>query len=216
MSKFSWERFQAAPIVGIIRNVPQEPIQRIAELYAAGGLTTLEITLNTPGAADIIYQLKNSLGNDLNIGAGTVCSIDELDLALNAGASFIVTPIINEEVIIKCVNNGIPIFPGAFTPSEIYKAWSLGAQVIKIFPATKLGVDYIREVLGPLNQMKLMPTGGVSFENCESFFKAGAAAVGMGSNLFPKDLIAAKDWSGLEAIYKRYAGMIRSIRPVAR
>ena len=215
MSKFSWERFHAAPIVGIIRNVPLEPIQRIAELYAAGGLTTLEITLNTPGAADVIHQLKSSVGNDLNIGAGTVCSVEELDIALNAGASFIVTPIINEEVINKCVSNGIPIFPGAFTPSEIYKAWSLGAEMIKIFPATKLGADYIREVLAPLNQVKLMPTGGVSFENCESFFKAGAVGVGMGSNLFPKDLIAAGDWDALAAIYKKYADMIRRIKAAA-
>ncbi len=212
MNKFSWQRFEAAPIVGIIRNVPVEPIQRIAALYAEGGLTTLEITLNTPGAADVIHQLQNSIGDVLNIGAGTVCSLDELDIALNAGASFIVTPIIEEEVIKKCVANGIPVFPGAFTPSEIYRAWSLGAEMIKLFPATKMGPDYIKEVLAPLNKIKLMPTGGVSPENCEAFFKAGASAVGMGSNLFPKDLIAASDWEGLRVIYKQYGEMIRRIK----
>jgi 2-dehydro-3-deoxyphosphogluconate aldolase/(4S)-4-hydroxy-2-oxoglutarate aldolase len=211
MAEFSWKLFEDAPIVGIIRGIDAAVVQPIAEQYASGGLTTLEITMNTPGAEDIIYHLKNHMAGSLNVGAGTVCTLDELDLAINAGASFIVTPVINEDVISKCVANKIPIFPGAYTPSEIYKAWSMGASMVKVFPASRLGPDYIREVLAPLNKVKLMPTGGVSLDNCEAFFKAGAKGVGMGSNLFPKDLIASGSWPKLRTLYYEYASVIKRI-----
>ncbi|MET0242494.1 MAG: bifunctional 4-hydroxy-2-oxoglutarate aldolase/2-dehydro-3-deoxy-phosphogluconate aldolase [Flavitalea sp.] len=212
MNSFSWDAFRSMPVVGIVRNLPADSIEEVAERYAASGLTTIEITLNTPGAADMISKLAKKFGGRLNVGAGTVCSVDDLDLALNAGASFIVTPVINEDVIRKCVDNRVTIFPGAYTPSEIYKAWSMGAPMIKLFPATRLGVDYIKEVLAPLNKIKLLPTGGVSLENCETFFRAGAAGIGMGSNLFPKQLIESGSWDELSVVFKRYADVIGAIQ----
>jgi 2-dehydro-3-deoxyphosphogluconate aldolase/(4S)-4-hydroxy-2-oxoglutarate aldolase len=212
MKKFSWDAFDAMPVVGIIRNLPTVEMVRIATSYADAGMTTIEITLNTPGALQSITDLNAQLGDRLNIGAGTVCSMEELDLAINAGAGFIVTPVINEAVIKKCVANKIAIFPGAYTPSEIYHAWSLGAEMIKVFPATRLGVDYIRDVLAPLNKIKLMPTGGVSLENCEAYFKAGASGVGMGSNLFPGEMIAARDWTRLEAHFRDYVNVIKAMK----
>ncbi|HTE23357.1 bifunctional 4-hydroxy-2-oxoglutarate aldolase/2-dehydro-3-deoxy-phosphogluconate aldolase [Flavitalea sp.] len=211
MKKFSWDSFNALPVVGIIRNLPTGDMIRIATCYADAGMTTIEITLNTPGALETITALNAELGERLNIGAGTVCSLEELDLAINAGAGFIVTPVINEAVIKKCVENKITIFPGAYTPSEIYHAWSLGAEMIKVFPATRLGVEYIKDVLAPLNKIKLMPTGGVSLENCEAYFKAGASGVGMGSNLFPKEIILAKDWVKLEAHFRDYVNLVKKI-----
>jgi 2-dehydro-3-deoxyphosphogluconate aldolase / (4S)-4-hydroxy-2-oxoglutarate aldolase len=210
MNTFSWKAFEKMPVVGIIRNLPKDDIVRLAELYASAGLTTLEVTLNTPGALDMINELSSVMKGRLNIGAGTVCSVEELDLAINAGAGFIVTPVINEAVIRKAVENNITIFPGAYTPSEIYHAWSLGAPMIKLFPATKLGADYIKEVLAPLNKIKLMPTGGVSLENCEAFFKAGAKGVGLGSNLFPKALITGKNWEQLSMHFGVYAKAVSS------
>jgi len=212
MKNFSWDLFNALPVVGIIRNLPTADMIRIATCYADAGMTTIEITLNTPGALETITVLNAELGERLNIGAGTVCSLEELDLALNAGAGFIVTPVINEAVIRKCVENKISIFPGAYTPSEIYHAWSLGAEMIKVFPATRLGVEYIKDVLAPLNKIKLMPTGGVSLENCEEYFKAGASGVGMGSNLFPKEMILAKDWIKLEAHFKDYVDLVKKMK----
>lgn len=211
MSSFSWEAFEKMPVVGIIRNLPAEDILHMAELYAEAGLTTLEITLNTPGAAGMIRELSTAMKGRLNIGAGTVCSLEDLDLALNAGAGFVVTPVINDAVISKAVGSNIPIFPGAYTPSEIYHAWSMGAPMIKLFPATRLGVDYIKEVLAPLNNIKLIPTGGVSLENCASFFKAGAKAVGMGSNLFPRELIEGKRWEELKILFNSYAQVLSAI-----
>jgi 2-dehydro-3-deoxyphosphogluconate aldolase/(4S)-4-hydroxy-2-oxoglutarate aldolase len=144
----------------------------------------------------------------LNIGAGTVCTEQELESALNAGAQFIVTPIINEAVIRSCVAKGIPIFPGAFTPTEIYNAWSLGATMVKIFPNSVLGADYIKDVKAPLNKIKLVPTGGVSLDNILEYKKAGADGYGMASHLFDKKLIQEKNWDGLKAHFSEFVKKI--------
>lgn len=194
---FSWKNYHAAPIVGIVRNMSEQLVYEIAKVYSAAGLSTIEITVNTKGASDIIKNLSIDFPN-LNIGAGTVCTLEDYKQVVRAGAQFIVTPIVSEEVIKESVSNGIPIFPGAFTPTEIYKAWTLGASAVKVFPATQLGPGYIKDVLAPLNTIKLLPTGGVSKENIQSFFAAGACGVGMGSSLFDKKMITTQDFDGLK------------------
>lgn len=153
--------------------------------------------MNTPDVARIIVELNRQFP-DLNVGAGTVCTPKELTVALDAGASFIVTPILEEEVIATCVKIGVPVFPGAYTPTEIFKAWQLGASAVKVFPAGGLGVKYIKDLSGPLPQIKLVPTGGVSLSNIRTFFEAGVTGVGMGSSLLDKQLIASGDFAGLE------------------
>ena len=203
-NKFSWELFEKAPIVGIVRNLSMEAVKQILPVYRAAGLTTIEITMNTPGAADIIRYASENEQEGLNIGAGTVCNKEDLELALDAGAQFIVTPILNKKVIKSCVKKSVPIFPGAYTPSEIYNAWSLGANVVKVFPATALGPEYIKDLRGPMNQLKLMPTGGVSLENMNEFLKAGAIGLGIGGQLFDKKLIDAQDWDGLLTHFGRF------------
>ncbi|SFB00181.1 bifunctional 4-hydroxy-2-oxoglutarate aldolase/2-dehydro-3-deoxy-phosphogluconate aldolase [Algoriphagus aquimarinus] len=192
-----WKRYKEAPIVGIIRGQSLEAVLKIAHAYEDAGLTTLEITMNTPGAAIMISTLRSEFPS-LNIGAGTVCKLDDLREAIDAGAQFIVTPIIDETVIEHAVDENIPIFPGAFSPSEIYKAWSLGASAVKLFPATQLGPQFIKDVLGPLDQVKLLPTGGVSKDNIKSFFQAGAYGVGMGSSLIDKKLVSDEDFESLK------------------
>lgn len=193
---FSWNSYNKAPIVGIIRNIPLEIALKIAKQYVEAELFTLEVTMNTENAAKIIKTLRSEFPT-LNVGAGTVCDKEDLENALDAGAQFIVTPIIDEEIIKACTLKEIPIFPGAYTPTEIYKAWMLGASAVKIFPATQLGPQYIKDVLAPLNNIKLLPTGGVSINNIKSFFQAGAIGVGMGSSLLNKKLIKDGDFNGL-------------------
>lgn len=194
---FSSELFEKMPLVGILRNFPINQMNKLAEQYSLAGLTTLEITMNSKGADQSIASLVKEFQGQLNIGAGTVCSLEDLDKALSAGANFIVTPIIDEAVIQKCSASNIPIFPGAYTPTEIYKAWSLGASMVKVFPASKLGPDYIKEVLAPLNHIKLMPTGGISLDNMKAFMKAGARGFGIGSQLVPKNMVENEDWKAL-------------------
>jgi 2-dehydro-3-deoxyphosphogluconate aldolase / (4S)-4-hydroxy-2-oxoglutarate aldolase len=202
---FSWELFNKAPLVGVIRNVSPEDVKRILPIYREAGLTTVEITMNTPGATDMIrYALENE-HYGLNIGAGTVCTKDDLDAALDAGAQFIVTPVLSKKVIKSCVKKGVPVFPGAYTPTEIFQAWSWGASMVKIYPATALGPGYIKDVKAPMNQLKLLPTGGVSLENMDAFLKAGANGLGIGGQLFDKKLIQDKDWDGLKAHFLQFA-----------
>ncbi|WP_428659483.1 bifunctional 4-hydroxy-2-oxoglutarate aldolase/2-dehydro-3-deoxy-phosphogluconate aldolase [Runella sp.] len=206
MSKnpFSWELFNKAPIVGIIRGLSLEEIIQILPIYRAAGLTTIEITMNTPEAEKIIRYAVENEQQGLNIGAGTVCTKDDLQKALEAGAQFIVTPILDKKVVKACVRKEVPIFPGAFTPSEIFKAWMLGASMVKVFPATQMGSSYIKELKAPLNQLKLLPTGGVSLENMIEFFSAGADGVGMGGKLLDKKMIQEKDWKGLKTHFLQF------------
>jgi len=201
---FSKDLFDKMPLIGIMRNIPGEHIGAIAKKYAESGLTCLEITMNSPDAEKHITALASSYSGVLNIGAGTVCSVADLEKAIAAGAQFIVTPIINEEVIKICVSKEIPIIPGAYTPSEIYKAWSLGALMVKLFPAGDIKPGYIKEVLAPLNFIGILPTGGIGLENFTAFLASGAKGVGIGSQLFPKDIISRQDWSALAGIYAQF------------
>jgi 2-dehydro-3-deoxyphosphogluconate aldolase/(4S)-4-hydroxy-2-oxoglutarate aldolase len=204
--------FDKMPVVGILRNMPLSVIEAILPYYKKAGFTTLEITMNSENACEIISKV--SKGNpDINIGAGTVCDMADLEKALEAGASFIVTPILDAAVVTYCKEHAIPIFPGAYTPLEIYTADKLGATAVKIFPATQLGAGYIQEVLAPLSNLKLLPTGGVSVENIASFFKSGAVGVGMGSSLFDKTLIANEDYDGLYHHFKAIAEKVNNARP---
>ena len=202
---FSHDLLKKMPLIGIMRNLPERHVETIVEKYYQSGLTCLEITMNSPNAGEQIARLAASYRGKLNIGAGTVCSMNDLDKALRSDAQFIVTPVINEEVIKTCVAQNIPIFPGAYTPSEIYKAWSLGATLVKLFPAGDLKPGYIKEVLAPLDFVRLLPTGGITADNFTRLLANGASAVGIGSALFPKDIIRNEDWNALSAIFGQFA-----------
>ena len=210
-NQFSWKSFETMPVIGIMRNVAPRIIEKIVPLYQKADLTTLEITMNSDEAPQVIRSLS-TLYPDLNIGAGTVLEMADLESAIEAGASFIVTPILNEEVITYCVQNEIPVFPGALTPTEVYKAWKLGASAVKVFPATQFGTAYLKELKGPLSKINLLPTGGVSIQNIEGFFKAGAVGVGMGSTLFDKKLILKRDFEGLYSHFESLSFKVRRIR----
>jgi 2-dehydro-3-deoxyphosphogluconate aldolase/(4S)-4-hydroxy-2-oxoglutarate aldolase len=207
---FSWERFLALPVVGILRNLPVEQVIQILPVYQRAGLTTVEITMNSPHAEDIIRYAIEHHGGTLNIGAGTVCNMQDLEKALRAGAQFIVSPMIDEDVINTCVKTHVPVFPGALTPTEIYRAWAAGASMVKIFPATSLGPAFIKEMKGPFNQIKLLPTGGVNLDNCNDFLNAGAAGLGIGSQLFEKKFIDAKNWEALSNHFEQFVKKINA------
>ena len=207
---YSREKFNQLPVVGIIRGMSLEEIMDILPLYVHAGYTTIEFTLNTPDVESIIkYSLEQYKGK-LNIGAGTVCDRNDLDKALKAGAQFIVAPIVNEEVMKECVELSIPVFPGAYTATEIYKAWSLGAEMVKVFPATSLGPAYIKDIKAPFNQIKLMPVGGIDLQNCLDFMKAGSDGLGVGSQLFNKKMIQDKNWTLLAEQFEAFANKVKN------
>lgn len=196
-SSFSWEAFEKIPVVGILRNMPPQHMQKLFAVYLDAGLSTLEITMNSAGATETISSLVETFGNRLNIGAGTVCTLQDLDQALDAGAQFIVTPVLKKSIIKACVKHKVPVFPGAYTPTEIYRAWELGASMVKVFPAGQLGTGYIKEVLAPLDHIKLLPTGGINQQNFSEFLQAGASGLGMGSHLVPRSMVEKEQWDEL-------------------
>lgn len=207
--KFSQEKFDKMPVVGILRNIPLETVKQVVPLFEEAGLTTIEVTMNSADVESSIAYIKNEHPN-LNVGTGTVCNLDDVKKSIAYGATFIVTPILDEEVVNYCVSNDIPVFPGAFTPTEIYKAYSLGATAVKVFPATQLGAPYIKDVLAPLNEVKIIPTGGVSLENIHTFFEVGVVGVGMGSSLFHKKYIATKNFNALLNHFKSIVNKVQA------
>jgi len=209
---FNYGIFQNMPIIGIMRNVTLDHVKHILPLYAKAGLTTLEITMNSNHAEEIISYAVKEYGSVLNIGAGTVCNRKDLNRALEAGAQFIVMPVVNKGVIKDCVSNKTPVFPGAFTPTEVLKAWKLGATMVKVFPAEVLGSRYIKEILAPLNEVQLLATGGISLDNIESYLAAGTKGFGIGSPLFVKRYIEEKDWDSLSIHFKNFVSKINGFK----
>ena len=159
--EFNRDRFAELPIVGILRGFEVETVRQLVGATLAGGLRCIEVTMNSPSAVEAIAAAIEEGGDELQVGAGTVCTLEDLDQALGAGASFIVTPIVSVEVISACCERGVPVMAGALTPSEIYQAWSLGAEMVKVFPANHFGPGYLKDLRGPLPDIRLMPTGGV-------------------------------------------------------
>lgn len=207
--QFDHTKFKSVPVVGIIRGMDASDFEMILKSFLSAGHGTLEITLNTNGAGDLIRKANDFFQGRVNVGAGTVRSLADLDRALDFGASFIVTPVLNLAVIRRCVELKIPVFPGAFTPTEISEAFDAGATMVKIFPASSVGPDYIKNVKAPMPEIKLMPTGGVSLENIQAYKSAGADAYGMGTPLFRTDLITQKNWVALEDHFRAVADAVR-------
>lgn len=190
-------------IVGILRSA--EPVDLLATCRAlhAGGVAQLEITLNTPGALEAIPRVRQELGEGATIGAGTILRPDDARTAIDAGATFIVTPTLQPETVRVCRDRGVPIFCGAMTPTEILAAHDAGADYVKLFPAGSLGLDYIKAVLGPLPFVRIVPTGGVSLENVGQFLQV-CPAVGIGGNLADLKLIREGRWDDLTALARRF------------
>jgi 2-dehydro-3-deoxyphosphogluconate aldolase/(4S)-4-hydroxy-2-oxoglutarate aldolase len=195
-------QFQQLPILGILRGIKLEDVDAIAEAVVSSGLKTIEITMNTQNASALMRQMVNASDGRLTIGAGTVLTMDDLKAALDAGASFIVSPILQRNVVEYCVKHDVPVFPGAFTPQEIYDAWNAGASMVKVFPAKFLGPGYIKEIKGPLNNVKLLACGGINKDNIKEFFFSGASAVAFGGSVFRAEWIAEKKFSLIEETIK--------------
>jgi len=197
-------KFKAKPLLGILRGAETSHIEPLIETSIVNGLETLEIAMNTPGAAEQIKKAVETADGKLMIGAGTVTNMQRLHEALNAGATFIVMPVIIKEIIEYCVQNKIPVFPGALTPNEVYQAWQLKASMVKVFPAKFFGPEYFKALKAPLNEVKLLACGGVRPENMESYFKSGADAVAFGANVFKKEWLDKKDFKSIGKCIKAF------------
>ncbi len=170
-------------VVAVIRGAKSENILSIAEALYLGGVTTLEITVETPKVLSLIESIRDKFNDKIIVGAGTVLDTETARAVIMSGAQFIFSPTVNIETIRLTKRYGVISIPGALTPTEILSAYENGADVIKVFPAHLFGPKYIKDIHAPLPHIPLMPTGGVNLENAADYIKAGGVAVGLGSNL---------------------------------
>jgi 2-dehydro-3-deoxyphosphogluconate aldolase / (4S)-4-hydroxy-2-oxoglutarate aldolase len=193
------------PIIGIIRGIPEEHLLPTLEAAISGGLSTIEITMNTANAEKLIQLAATHFSKECAIGAGTVTTIRECTEALSAGARYIVAPHFESNIASLCKDKEIPYFPGALTPTEIFNAWSNGAEMVKVFPVSALGgIDYIKNLRGPYHNIALLACGGVTLNNMESYFEAGVNAIAIGTQIFKPDWIKSKDYKSIETAARNF------------
>lgn len=199
-------------LVAIIRAPSGELLADVARALYEGGIEVIEVTFTVPNVLSILRQVSDELGDKILLGAGTVLDGETARAAILAGAEFIVSPVVREDVIRVCNRYSKVVMPGAFTPTEILNAWDAGADIVKVFPADVGGPSYLKAVHGPLPQIRLMPTGGVDLTTMESFVKAGACAVGLGSALVEKQAVQDGDMDRIRAMAKQYVAKMKAIR----
>jgi len=201
-----------AGVVAVIRAHSKDQLVGLTEALLAGGVSGIEVTTSTPKEIAGIEMLADRFGDSAVIGVGTVIDPATARDAIAAGAQFVVSPVLDEQIIALTRRYGKVIIPGAFTPTEILRAWTAGADVVKVFPSTVLGPGYFKDILAPLPQLRLTPTGGVDLKNAADWIKAGAVFVGVGSSLVTKDALAKNDWPAVTANAKAFVEAIRNAR----
>ena len=184
MSKKTQEILEQVGLIPVLRAKSAAQGHAVVEAMLAGGVTVVEVTMTVPGAVDLLQELKKQLGGNLLLGAGTVTTAAQAEATIEAGAEFVVSPSLHPEVIATTKKLGKVSIPGALTPTEAITAWDAGADYVKIFPCSAVGgASYLKALLAPFPHLKLIPTGGVTLQTAESFLKAGARALGIGSDL---------------------------------
>lgn len=184
MSETTQQIIERVGLIPVLRAKSVAQGRAVVDAMIAGGVTVVEVTMTVPGAVDLLKELRKEYGSKLLLGSGTVTTADQCQATIDAGAEFVVSPSLHAEVIETTKKNGKVSCPGALTPTEAITAWNAGADYVKIFPCSAVGsASYLKSLLAPFPHLKLIPTGGVTLQTAESFFKAGARAVGVGSDL---------------------------------
>ena len=186
-------------VIAVIRSTTSDDLSPFIDLIVESGINSIEITLTTPNALSVIKQLKSYYKGSILIGAGTVTDLDSAKKALDAGAEYIVTPVLNMEVIDYVKKSRFPVISGAFSPTEIYNSFHAGSDMIKIFPANLLGIENFKSIQVIMPKLTLMPTGGISMENAREWLNAGADVLGIGSSLINDQIISNKDYDKLKS-----------------
>lgn len=199
-------------IAAVVRAESADLALKAVDAALEGGLNVIEITFTVPGALDIIAELARKIGDHVILGAGTVLTPEMAASATDAGAKFIVSPGVNVSTIGMVKKKGFPVFPGALTPTEVITAWQSGADMVKIFPANTMGPNYLKDLHGPLPQVKLMPTGGVSLATAMDYLKNGAAALGVGGDLINKQLLTEGNFAEITERARRFREIMREFR----
>jgi 2-dehydro-3-deoxyphosphogluconate aldolase/(4S)-4-hydroxy-2-oxoglutarate aldolase len=203
---------EQAGVIAVIRLTSGSELRAVADALVEGGVTALEVTMTVPDAVALIDRLASSLPASVLVGAGTVLEADTARAVIDAGARFVVSPVFRRPLVDVCHAHDVAVLPGCFTPTEILDAWEAGADLVKVFPATSLGPGFVKDVRGPLPQLKLVPTGGVSRENAGDWIRAGAVAVGVGTSLLDATAIADGHFHVLKTNAERMIANVRAAR----
>lgn len=206
------EKLVESGIIAVVRRVPEEVVVQVAESLIEGGVTALEITVDTPHAFRSIEKLSHRFKGQAIIGAGTVLDLESAKQAIGAGADFIFSPSLSEAVIRTALRYGKIAIPGVMTPTEMITAIEWGADAVKLFPAGHLGPKYMEDVRAPFPHIPVIPTGGVSLDNIESYIKAGAITVGIGGSLVNLKAIEAGDFLKIKTNAGLYVEAVRVAR----
>jgi 2-dehydro-3-deoxyphosphogluconate aldolase/(4S)-4-hydroxy-2-oxoglutarate aldolase len=200
-------------IIPVVRATSADEAMRAIDAIREGGVSVLEITMTVPGAVSVIEQLAKNYGNDVLVGAGTVLDPETARACILSGAKFVVSPALNVETIECCRRYGVAVMPGALTPTEVVKAWTAGADFVKVFPAGALGgASYLKALKAPLPQIELVPTGGVSLTTAADFIKAGASALGVGVDLVDLKTLRDGQATFITERAKQYVQIVRDAR----
>lgn len=184
-------------VVAVVRLKDEKKLLKVVEAIYEGGVGIIEITLTVPNAIESLTKLKKEFVGDILVGMGSVLSVESAKQAIEAGAQFIVSPIFKKEILAFVHSKNLPMCPGAFSPTEIFTAYELGADIVKVFPADAVGMDFFKSIKAPMPHLKLMPTGGVTLTNAPQWLEKGACAVGIGSALVDQKLIENNKYSEL-------------------
>jgi 2-dehydro-3-deoxyphosphogluconate aldolase/(4S)-4-hydroxy-2-oxoglutarate aldolase len=205
------DRITACGVVAVLRADNPSQLMDVSKALREGGVVAIEVTMTVPGALKVIEEASAKM-KDTIIGVGSVLDPETARAAILSGAEYVVSPILNTAVIEMAKRYGKAVMPAGFTPTEILHAWQAGADVVKVFPAGVGGPSYFKDVLGPMPQLKLMPTGGVDAKTTPEFIKAGAVAVGAGSAMVDRTAVANKDWAKLTATAKAFVDAVAQAR----
>jgi len=206
-------RLREVRIIPIIRASSADAVVPVAEALLQAGLPVVEITLTVPNAIDAIGAVAKRFPGKVLVGAGTVTDAATARRAMDAGAEFVVTPCLVPEVIEAARRADVAVLPGALTPTEVFEAFRLGGDMVKVFPVQAVGgAAYLRALRGPFPDIPLVPTGGVTLENIGEMFKTGAAAVGVGTELISKDALARRDYTAIGALAQEFRAAARQAR----
>jgi 2-dehydro-3-deoxyphosphogluconate aldolase / (4S)-4-hydroxy-2-oxoglutarate aldolase len=208
---------KAGGLVPVIRADSADVAVRVAEALVEGGIRTVEITMTVPDALMAIRSVASRFGQEVLLGAGTVTDRSTALGALEAGAEFLVSPCLVPEVIAAAQELGVAVLPGAMTPTEVFSAWSLGGDIVKVFPASHAGgAGYLKALKGPFPQIDLLPTGGVNLDTIAGFIEAGAVAVGVGGELVLKSAIAAGAFDRITVLARQFVEALDHAREARR
>ena len=207
------ERLKDTGVIAVVRTNDTASLVDVSRALWEGGVCFVEITMTTPGALDVIRECSRQLDGQVLLGAGTVLDAETAQEAILAGAEFIVSPIAKPEVIETAKRHGVVVTPGALTPVEIYNAWEMGADIVKVFPAGSVGGPaYFKDLKGPFPEIAIMPTGGVNLSTAGQYIQAGAFAVGVGGELVGKKLLQNREFHTIRENARQFVAVVKEAR----